>query len=469
MVGDKITAGQKELVSDFIKYCDSLNNITRTTNIAVSRLSSKTNSKEDSIYTPEIYLAYINEIMNIERLTPLAIRVQSIANTWLYIIMHLSDLWRSSSIIDDLPIIEIEEINITSFSWFKNNTLSIDQAQIIVNQVQLKVKNSIASKNKAVLYFHVIPELAVPFATAAVLCELHRRQKEQKLLLHTLRSGLVKKVRDKFFSRHDLSNSFQSIKMNRSTSTYLFYSVLEEDGPDSDIALELTSMLRSHKKLTSTEIYLNNTNKDGSINRVSINVFRRGHFGWLFNYIVSMASETSPTSHRLEQKTLQIEELRRRLKPYEIEAWGKFITEKKERDRSVIAELSAMPQEYFKQLVKKILLGKMPSRQENGQCLVHPKCSFTNKLKCMDCKYFIPQSYMLIEAVEELKRISLSLENSKYDAIRERDSKLFLYIFILFNEAYQALGKEYVDSFLAKEEFTRIVKKTSEFLKLPVQ
>lgn len=329
MVGDKITAGQKELVSDFIKYCDSLNNITRTTNIAVSRLSSKTNSKEDSIYTPEIYLAYINEIMNIERLTPLAIRVQSIANTWLYIIMHLSDLWRSSSIIDDLPIIEIEEINITSFSWFKNNTLSIDQAQIIVNQVQLKVKNSIASKNKAVLYFHVIPELAVPFATAAVLCELHRRQKEQKLLLHTLRSGLVKKVRDKFFSRHDLSNSFQSIKMNRSTSTYLFYSVLEEDGPDSDIALELTSMLRSHKKLTSTEIYLNNTNKDGSINRVSINVFRRGHFGWLFNYIVSMASETSPTSHRLEQKTLQIEELRRRLKPYEIEAWGKFITEKK--------------------------------------------------------------------------------------------------------------------------------------------
>lgn len=30
-----------------------------------------------------------------------------------------------------------------------------------------------------------------------------------------------------------------------------------------------------------------------------------------------------------------------------------------------------MPQEYFKQLVKKILLGKMPSRQENGQCLVH--------------------------------------------------------------------------------------------------
>lgn len=76
---------------------------------------------------------------------------------------------------------------------------------------------------------------------------------------------------------------------------------------------------------------------------------------------------------------------------------------------------------------------------------------------------------MLIEAVEELKRISLSLENSKYDAIRERDSKLFLYIFILFNEAYQALGKEYVDSFLAKEEFTRIVKKTSEFLKLPVQ
>ncbi|MBJ8206582.1 hypothetical protein JDS91_36425, partial [Bacillus cereus] len=75
------------------------------------------------------------------------------------------------------------------------------------------------------------------------------------------------------------------------TMTYLFYSILEEDGEDADLALEITKNTRSHKNSDTTAIYIQAKNKDGSINSVSVNLLNRGMFGWLYNYILLRLKE----------------------------------------------------------------------------------------------------------------------------------------------------------------------------------
>ncbi|MDQ8735802.1 hypothetical protein [Paenibacillus sp. LHD-38] len=460
----------KETISKFIEYCDSVNDIKRNKKFKVFRTSKRFDSNEESIYEPEIYERYMFFVHDIDVLTERSLFSQLHANAWLFIIMHLTDVWRAPDIVTNMPDVDTEEIGISSLEWFDHNKLSIYQAQTIVNQVQLKIKNAIVSKTKQLLKFYVIPDLIIPFATAAVLSELHRRDKQHSTLLgNQLKNGLSVKKKKEIFKDFPTLVTFESRKMNRSTLTYLFYSVTEEDGPDADLALEFNRITRSHvKDSTSPEIYVRNTNKDGSLNRVSINVFRRGHFGWLFNYLVLMGSDQTQYVQGIENKTELIQSLRDRWKPHEIEAWGIFLTKKIEQKESIILKLSKLPKDIFKKIIRDILKGDLPSRTDGGQCLVYPECSYPNKKSCMDCGLFIPQFYVMTEAVVELKRLRDSITDCKYEATLQRDTKRFLYIYLLINEAYQAFGKEYVDSFIDRKDLKSLVEEISPFLQMKI-
>ena len=94
---------------------------------------------------------------------------------------------------------------------------------------------------------------------------------------------------------------------------------MEEDSENSDLALTLTQNSRSHVDSSSTAIYIQLTNKDGHINRVSINLFRRGYFGWLYNYLILFALQDENVKHTLEERTIAIEELRKRYSPIKTE------------------------------------------------------------------------------------------------------------------------------------------------------
>ncbi len=433
-------------------------------------------------YSPEVYYLFEQHVKDIEKHISPAIENKLYANMWVLTTMLLTNAWRPSDIIFEMPRIDIEVINVTGFDWFKKNRLSSEQCQLIINQLYLKLNNALVSKTKADLHFLIAPDMVTCLANACVISELHCRKlrkndtdfEKEHLLLSTFVPGITETPttsgttsHKKFFKDEPKLTPFSSKKLQNSTMTYLFLDI-SEDEKESELALEVIKWARSHEDINVTAGYIKLTNKDGSLDRVSINLFKRGHFGWLYNYMVQLAFSNTGNSQSLEERTKTIEDLKKEYTPIQLENWAKTLLDYKNRKESVVRRLYKMNNEQLKEIVVKIYKGQMPSRDGCGQCLIFPNCHFTNRKTCIGCINFIPQlQQVLIEAKREFYRLVDSMKNSYTDAILERDTVFLLNVLLLFNEAAETFGDDTVNGFLPSEERKNVVYSISEKLKLP--
>jgi hypothetical protein len=464
----------KPLKKEFIhlnKYVLAKKGIVKSSTLILDERGKEKKDKEKEIYIPEIYDEYYRYVQKVDIHIKNAIEDQYYSNMWVYVIMHLTNIWRGNDIIMEMPEVAIEVIDVTSFDYFIENTLSVTQIQIIINDMYQNLEGSLANKNKKELRFYVDPTLENCFATALVIAEIHRRkykgkQKHKSLLLATLVTGLKgqflltsgNKHHLKFFGEQKHLMNFKSLMMNRSTALYLFHHILEEDGKDSDQALDMVKNARSHKKSETTAIYVESKNKDGSINRVSLNLFRRGHFGWLYNAIVKMASQDYK-NHNLEERTQLISENRQTQSPLQVEKWSAFLLEhSRNMNESIIQKLMRMSKNELLYLLYKIFRGEMPSKEREGQCFTYPECQFKARKTCFGCSNFIPQQMILVEVANELRnRVKKLKDSHMFEAIQVRESIYINNLLSIISEARKELGKAKVRSFITGTEITQLM------------
>jgi hypothetical protein len=437
-------------------------------------------SKERKIYHPKIYQKYYSFVQDIETHTQDAIKRRPYANSWLFVIMHLTNNWRANDIIYQMPNITVENIGVTNLEWFESNKLNTTQAQMIANEVYLFFQNKIANKNQTLLRFYLDPTLLLSFATAMVLCELHSRlpmksiRKHRGQLLGTFISGKKneyttstgQRINQYFFGNDPELRNFSSLVMNRSTMVYFFHNIVEGSNTDTDVALELTQITRSHLKKDTTAIYVESSNQDGSINRVSINLFNRGHFGWLYNYIINLVMNFTSRTQSLEERTIQIRNFKNEYTPLRLENWSEYILQQNKKEVSLVAKLSQFSEQQLIDLLYKLFKGEMPSKHREGQCLIFPDCENPNRKTCFGCGFFIPKEFLLIEAVSELKKRVVILRNSTLEAVRIRESKIINSILLILSEANKYLGKEKLNSFITRSELNELVDEISDMLLL---
>lgn len=354
------------------------------------------------------------------------------------------------------PHIDLDSIRVHSFEWFENNTLTITQSQKIINQLYIFFKSIKTSKTNVFVTFLVEPDLVEPLATALVISELHRQKKKNKYLLQTFIVGTkIKSVvtsgselHHEFFNFKPTLKSFKSLKFINSTMTYLFYSITEEDDKDSDLSLELTQRVRSHNNPETTAIYVQATNNDGSLNKVSLNLFRRGHFGWLYNYLILLATEKHNVPHTMAERTSLITSLRSEIGPLETERWSRFLLQIREKRSSVISRLVKLSKESLTETLVKVFKGEMPSKIENAQCLSSPTCEYPRLNSCYSCPNIIPKNYLFIELSSEFYRLINSIETTSHEAIRKKDSYFLMHLLLLLDEGISFLGVDYINSFI---------------------
>ncbi|WP_161515192.1 helix-turn-helix domain-containing protein [Priestia megaterium] len=447
----------RQLFLRFLSYSYSERNIVQNEKYFIAKEKKE---KDNEIYSPTIYQSYFVHVQDIDLHIPKAIKNKHYANMWLFVIMHLIDVWRASDIVRQLPHIDTKTMEINDLDWFSENRFSIEQSQLIINTVHLKTKYLEANKNSALLTFLVQPDMVLVTATVMAICELHRRKKDDQFLLQTFSVGKTNRINSankkhlKFFNGNSELEGFSSLKMNRTTLTYLFYS-LEESTNDADIALEYGRIARSHRTQDTTSIYVASTNKDGSVNRISMNLFKRGLFGWLYNYMVSTALNTNNRVQTIEDRTFLIEKLKGRFSLLELEGWAEYISKARDKQSNVIINLSGLGVEEFTILIRKVFEGKMPSRTEHGQCLCFPKCFYPKRHNCFGCEYFLPEMYVLVEASIEFKRLIASITKNKYEVTLRRDSELLKHVLLIFEEAVIAFGDERINAFLPKTELNK--------------
>lgn len=444
----------------FLNYAFSLEGIKRKKGFSVRVV--KLDDEDLEPYSPETYQEINLFAREIDEHIPRAVKSASYAQMWVYVILHLTDVWRHSDLVEKLPPVTLEQLGVMQLNWFKENKLSLEKCQKIINELYMKLSSEQTNKTSARMTFLVEPTLIECLGHALVISEIHRRKKsnEAKLLFTFFNRNIVISTVSKghltFFDRKPELKVFRNQKMNRSTMTYFHYSIVEEDTDNADVALAFTQQLRSHRKSETTGIYVKIMNKDGSVNRVASTLFKRGHFGWLYNYMILAAIEGTGIVQSLEERTQTIELLKNDLNVKDLEDWaGFFYTNELNNKQHIIQKLSKMTKEELIVLIKRIFNQEMPAKTMPGQCMVYPNCEFSGRNNCFGCHYFIPQYYVLIEAAKEFKRLIKSMIEAKYETTFTRDKKWLLTTMTIIQEAKAIYSSEIVNSFIAPSEIRK--------------
>ena len=427
----------------------------------------------DDIYTPQEYYIWQDYLNQIDKHVPIALKSREYSNIWVYLIMLMSNSWRPSDIVRLIPRIEIKNLNIISLDWFIDNQLSNEQIKEVVDQLNMLLIGERASKTEEFLNYITPIFYLNSFITAIVISELHLRNKKESRLIEknfqlsslyigetNLTIGLVSVLdtEHKKFISHDELPYFSATKMRSSTITYLFNYIQDVDSEAMELAVDMTQWLRAHKSANTTAIYIKAINKDGDINRISLNLFERGHFGWMYNFIIRLAFNDSKETHTLEERTIKISKLKNKLSTLELELLAMEDLCTDNRFKSAIKHLQNMSQSDLKWLLQNIFSNRMPSKDGNGQCIVYNNCEFENRTTCFGCPYFIPHIQSLIsDATTEFKRLISTIRNQRSTHLIIRDSQFLMNILFLFAEVVGSFGASVLDTIINEKERKELI------------
>lgn len=419
--------------------------------------TSRDNISETEIYSLHTFKDYFEHVKDVDLHIDHAIKLKTYAQTWLYVIMHLMNAWRSGDIIYGLPKIDFDELDIKDFTYFVNHKLTREQSQLIINQVHIKVGKIKFSKTGALGQFLCIDSLAIPFATAISIVELHRRKRNDRLLLSSINANGVNK---KFFQKNRSLENFDSLKMNRTLITYFFHHVSKSEG-DAHLSYEASQILRSHINEDTTMVYIKFSNTEGSLDEISFNICERGHFGWVFNCMINLFFDQEYQT--IQERTKMIQAFQENYTVPAIETYASFLLAERNQKESLAFRIAKLSKEELKDVITKIFRGEMPAKTELAQCLSYPNCPYPTKKTCIGCEYLIPTEYLLISITEQAKTTMFNLYNSKTARIKERELHFLKNLFFVINQAIVEKGKSYVDTFIDRKQLKELFLALTEY------
>ena len=458
---EDITAKAKSYFTIFIKFvrtkkeCSYLGSYNST--------STNLETVQKNVYTKKEVRTYYNFVNDTSKHIEKAIESPKYAEMWFYLSMHFISGWRKNDILT-FPKSKIA----TMFDNIDIYNIDLDMAQSIINTVN-ETNNFFANKTGAINKFTVNRDMSVTIATSILILERHYKDNDSNSLI--VEANTVKQVDFDYLSRAmqgtlDKLPRFASKKANDSFLTYLFHSAAR-GVKNADIANVLVSTKRAHLSDNTIKAYIAASNKDGLLDDISYNLFRRGHFGWLFYSLLDIVIEGDKQVLSVEDKTKIIQLYQELYTPKNLEKISKYFLDEQNNYKNISLEIAKINNKDLKEILKGILNGEMPSRSKLGQCIYSKNCKTPNK-KCNSCNYIIPKIYLLHSLNKDIHEIIARLESCNEYEIAERirsTSILYKYMALL-SQATVEFGKDYVQNFIDLPELeTRLNAINSKILK----
>ena len=471
-LNNNFSTADKQNLSMFLKFCrNKFKNSCMFVN-DYNRYVAQTKDNVDSgIYSEQIWMQYFTYLTDIDRHIRKAFMSTNYSKIWLYTLLHLSIAWRREDILS-IPALDIEGIDIYTLEWFENNTFTITNGQIIINAIKDILSTSKANKNDVRSHFIVYPILVLSTSIAFIIAEFHRKANKETTLFG--KSKFFKEHFRKFFDDKNLSD-FSNTKANRSLLTHNFNNAVTTEGM-CDLAYSLSTYLRSHKLdkksglAVTTAQYIYSTNSDGDANNVAYNLFKRGHFGWLYYTLLNISGMTN--GYKIDDVTNAIVNLKNEFKPLAIESLSSYLEYEYKERRNVVKELLGLPKEKIRQILLALSRGEMPSKIDYTQCLKSGNCSNKLTTKCLGCKYKIPTNYTLSVARVELDSIIHDLNNTSDDnfTLRQKYTFQVVSLLVFFKEAREAFDQwdpNYIRSFINIDDLKTEIEKLEKTKFMP--
>lgn len=260
----------------------------------------------------------------------------------------------------------------------------------------------------------------------------------------------------------ELMNKFSSIKANRTLLS--FVDNLAEEVKVSEY-VKISTYMRSHKTnyynmSDTTSVYLHSMYSDTELNEVTIQLYDRGMFGWLYDSLLQAAED-----EKVSQKTQTnlIAQMKQGISADRLEQLSELLYQQSITKERVINEVMKLSHDEIKNVIKKLADGSLTSKQDGVLCIRENNCKYPVRTDCMNCEYSIPTVYTLLSVCTELNNIfQKKIPSCQYDRIRTIDKMLKLYSVV--KEAENTFGEEYVNSYIDSLELKQNICNTYKLL-----
>jgi len=404
----------------------------------------KRSYKENEKISFEDWINIYNYCLKLDNHLNHAIVDKQYANLWLFIMILLTNAWRPSDVFR-IPPIQPELIGVPNIEWFKIYKLTKPQAQKIINII--RSYNLVTAKNGMPRDFTCNLDLVIPMVTALCICEFHRRKNNSSSIID-FTSETKKKNRIRasqfnlFFKKSDdLKHiKFSPLIANRSLMEHLFYSIQEKKGKG-NTAFELVMKLRKHKTEVTKE-YIGYGE-----NQISTHLFTRGEFGFLYEQLIELLTETKESS--LHERTTEISHVKQFFEPFEVENLFNFFSKVMSvQEQNLMDQLLSLSPDDALEHIRNMYLGQMPAKNPNTQCLIYPNCHRpSNQYSCNQCLFAVHNVYALTSIFNEFEDSIQRYKNSNKKGVKQREQNTIIKIQNLLIKTIEKFGEDYVFSF----------------------
>ena len=353
-------------------------------------------------------------------------------------------------------LLDIEKYDL---NWFEENIFDMKDANYIINNTKLAVEQYRTQKTNAYKHFNIPDSFKLPVSVAIIIVEQWRRRMKTESLF-----GKDSFSNTQILTNYlgELMNKFSSIKANR-TLLSLVDNLAEEVKASEYV--KISTYMRSHKTnyynmSDTTSVYLQSMYSDTELNEVTIQLYDRGMFGWLYDSLLKAAENEKVPK---EEQTDLIVQMRQGIPADRLEQLSELLYQQSLTKERVINEIMKLSHDEIKNVIKKLADGSLTSKQDGVLCIRENNCKYPVRTDCMNCEYSIPTVYTLLSVCTELNNIfQKKIPSCQYDRIRTMDKMLKLYSVI--KEAENTFGVEYVNSYIDSLELKQNICNTYKLL-----
>lgn len=415
--------------------------------------------KDNDFYSLEEWSSFVNLAVDIDKHIQKSMNNITYAKCWLYLLLHLCLAWRKSDILSMPALNNLLDIEKYDLNWFEENVFDMKDANYIISNTKLAVEQYCTQKTNAYKHFNIPDSFKLPVSIAIIILEQWRRRMKTESLFG----------KDSFSNTQILTNylgefmnKFSSIKANRTLLS--FVDNLAEEIKASEY-VKISTYMRSHKTnyynmSDTTSVYLHSMYSDTELNEVTIQLYDRGMFGWLYDSLLKAAEDEKVPK---EEQTDLIVQMRQGIPADRLEQLSEMLYQQSITKERVINEIMKLSHDEIKNIIKKLADGNLTSKQDGVLCIRENNCKYPVRTDCINCEYSIPTVYTLLSVCAELNNIfQKKIPSCQYDRIRTMDKMLKLYSVI--KEAENTFGKEYVNSYIDSLELKQNICNTYKLL-----
>lgn len=368
---------------------------------------------------------------------------------WLYILVQLTNNWRHSTVLSQIPRVDLSNTSIESLEWLKKNDPSIQDANSIIYQIGRYVTKINKTDVSAEGIFTIGDPLKIAFATAISICEFRRRATlDSSATLIDLSGHLVKTYNPHkdFFSNFIDGFKFENRKMNRTLST-LIWSVLRQMGK----GIKESQVSRSHlQEQTTITHYIKLS--DGQVKNLVDELFERNQFGFVTQALTNILF--GPETNKGMETERMLETNKHFGDVFKIEATAGLLNRITTEREHVLKYLEGFDLEGLRDLFYQSLTGSLPSKQRYHQC-IYAECKYENEYgerpSCDTCAASMINVYALENIMDNyifmMEKISKEFESATIGEKQKLANQFFL-LHNVVDQARSRFGREVVDGFV---------------------